>query len=506
MTHLTRYGRRLKMTLIAGMSAACFACIFAIPFAENKFNNKVGYYSIVFNGEEIGSANSRQEAEQAMAAARLKFSKEYDSVVYMDNNIDIVEEHKLVASRMSQDELETAIYSSLFNCVTDKENATAYTVRINDFTVTLASKDDVVELMEKVTDKYDTKKEFQVKLSSGDGSYGAYSVDVVQSELKNTDTDIVAAALNGQMASVATDSDTAKDGITGISFEQNVVVNETLAAGANIVSVQQAYDEITKEKEEKTMYVVEEGDCLSLIAGKCDIALNDLLALNEGLTEESLIIPGDELVVTVPKSEISVVVTQRMTYEEDYNAPVQYVDDNTAYRGTNTVISEGTTGHHKVTADVTFVNGVKTDVSYVNEEVMVESQPQVVSVGTLTPPTYLRPSIRMARLPLEEAGSSLASTRPKAPTLIITRTRTGTCSTAKRWPLPLSGTAIPIRMSSGCFPFAMSRVIGRLVKLLLLLRKNAKVPKIKTTGITVLRAMRVPSERIGLWNATATPV
>ena len=41
MTHLTRYGRRLKMTLIAGMSAACFACIFAIPFAENKFNNKV---------------------------------------------------------------------------------------------------------------------------------------------------------------------------------------------------------------------------------------------------------------------------------------------------------------------------------------------------------------------------------------------------------------------------------------------------------------------------------
>ena len=75
------------------------------------------------------------------------------------------------------------------------------------------------------------------------------------------------------------------------------------------MSVQQAYDEITKEKEEKTMYVVEEGDCLSLIAGKCDIALNDLLALNEGLTEESLIIPGDELVVTVPKSEISVVVT-----------------------------------------------------------------------------------------------------------------------------------------------------------------------------------------------------
>lgn len=92
------------------------------------------------------------------------------------------------------------------------------------------------------------------------------------------------------------------------------------------------------------------------------------------------------------------------------------------------------------------------------------------------------------------------------PIPIITRTRTGTCSAVKRWPLPLSGTAIPIRMSSGYFPFPMTRVIGRLVRLLLLLRKNAKVPKIKTTGITVLRAMRAPSERIGLWNATATPV
>ena len=48
--------------------------------------------------------------------------------------------------------------------------------------------------------------------------------------------------------------------------------------------------------------------------------------------------------------------------------------------------------------------------------------------------------------------------------------------------------------------------MAKYIQLLLLLRKNAKVPKIKTTGIMVLRAMRVPSERIGLWNATATPV
>ena len=212
MTHITRYGRRLRMTLIGGMSAACFVCLFAIPFAEKKLlKNEVGYYSVVFNGQEIGSANTRQEAEQALADARLKFSQSYDSVVYMDNSIEIVEESKLVSKRMSQEDLESAIYSSLFACVTDKENATAYTVRIDDFTVTLATKDDVVELMEMVTSKYDSQNEFQVKLSSGDSSYGAYSVDIVQSELKNTDTDIVAAALNRESVAAAQDDTVQED-------------------------------------------------------------------------------------------------------------------------------------------------------------------------------------------------------------------------------------------------------------------------------------------------------
>ena len=71
---------------------------------------------------------------------------------------------------MSESELEDVLYSTLFACVSDKENATAYTLRMDDFTVTLSSKEEIVELMEKVTANYDTKKEFQVKLASGDSS------------------------------------------------------------------------------------------------------------------------------------------------------------------------------------------------------------------------------------------------------------------------------------------------------------------------------------------------
>lgn len=390
--HFTQYGRRLKTTLISGMSVACLACIVAIPFVEKKlFNTQAGYYSIQFNGQEVGAANTRAEAEDALASARLKFGKEYDSVIYMDNSIDIVEQPKVVASRMSESELEDVLYSTLFACVSDKENATAYTLRMDDFTVTLSSKEEIVELMEKVTSNYDTKNEFQVKLASGDSSYGTYSLDVVKSDIKETATDIVASALNGESGLNTEETHSLKDGLVGIGFEQELSINETMASGADIMTVQQAYDAITKEKEAKTTYVVEQGDCLSIIANKCDISLNDLYALNEGLTENTLIAPGDVLVVTVPKSELSVVVTERKTYEEDFDADVQYVDDDTQYRGYSKVITEGSSGHHKVTADITTVNGVQTALQYVEETVTAEPVAKVVSVGTLTPPTYLKP-------------------------------------------------------------------------------------------------------------------
>lgn len=391
MTHITRYGRRLRLTLISGMSTACLVCLFAIPFAEKKLlKNEVGYYSVQLNGVEIGSANTRTDAEQALADARKKFSQEYETVVYMEDQIQIVEQPKLVSTRMTEDELASSIYSNLFACVTDKAQELAYTVRIDDFTVTLATKEEVVELMERVTSKYDTSNEFQVTLASSEGN-GDYAIDVAKSEIRNTDTDIVAAAINGTAVARSEDGSVSRDGITGITFAEQVVVHETLAAGAQLVSVQDAYDAITKEKEEKTVYYVQAGDCLSVIANKNNLTLDELLALNEGMTEESLIVPGDAITVTVPVSELSVVITKQMTYEEAYNADAEYVDDDTAYRGDNKVISEGTTGRRRVTADITYVNGVQTEIEYLEQTILEPSQPQVISVGTRTAPTYIRP-------------------------------------------------------------------------------------------------------------------
>lgn len=392
MTHLTKYGRRMRLTLISAMSVACIACLFTIPFVEKKLlKNEVGYYSVVIDGSTVGAVNSEEEAQQALADARLKFNQDYDSIVYMNPDVSIVEEDRTIATRMTEDELTSAIYSNLFSAVVEMDKQLAYTVRIDDFTVSLATRDEVVELMEKVTSKYDENNEFQVSLNSADDSGKTFGIDVVKSELKNTDIDIVAAAINGGSTKTEEQGDVVDDGITEISFEESVEVNQTQASSVSLLSVDQAYEAITKEKAEKTVYYVQDGDSLSVIAKKYNLKIADLLSMNSGLTEQSVIIPGDEIVVTVPKSELSVKTVKRKTYEEDYDADVQYVDDDSAYCGTNTVVSEGKSGHRKVTADITYTNGSQTDIDYVDQNIITEAQPKIVKVGTKTRPAYMKP-------------------------------------------------------------------------------------------------------------------
>ena len=88
MAHLTKYGKRMKLTLVSAMSAACMACVVAIPFVEKKIlKNDVGYVSVTVNGEEVGAVNTQEEAQQAVTEARLRFSNDYSNVVYLDPDV-----------------------------------------------------------------------------------------------------------------------------------------------------------------------------------------------------------------------------------------------------------------------------------------------------------------------------------------------------------------------------------------------------------------------------------
>ena len=54
MERLSRYGRRMRITLIKTMTVACFVCIIAIPFLSKKLlKTEANYYSITINGIKV---------------------------------------------------------------------------------------------------------------------------------------------------------------------------------------------------------------------------------------------------------------------------------------------------------------------------------------------------------------------------------------------------------------------------------------------------------------------
>lgn len=71
------------------------------------------------------------------------------------------------------------------------------------------------------------------------------------------------------------------------------------------------------------------------------------LKLNDIASQNVVVVPGDELVVTVPDTQITVLTTKQLSYDEDYKAEVSYIDDNNNSRGTNTILDEGTSGKER---------------------------------------------------------------------------------------------------------------------------------------------------------------
>ena len=66
------------------------------------------------------------------------------------------------------------------------------------------------------------------------------------------------------------------DGLTGIGFSNDVVVVEVPADNAVTTSVTDAYENITKEHAEKTVYTVQAGDVLSVIAQNNGLTISEL--------------------------------------------------------------------------------------------------------------------------------------------------------------------------------------------------------------------------------------
>ena len=362
------FGKKFKLNYAGWAVACCLMMLMVIPIQGDSVSSSITYNEVLLNGEVIGAVADPEVVNQAFLNARARSARETEGLVLGNVECSLQKVPRLFGTTLEQSELENVIYDLL------KEQVKAakqkyYLVKVNEFTVYLYGIDEVKALLEAALKPYDPDGLFEVNvISDTSRELNVFTVEVTPKE---------------ELAE--------GDGLKALNFSEKVEISEAYVDADRVSKISEAIEAVTKETEKNQTYEVQPGDTLSVIANSRGYYVDEVLALNPGLTRDATLHLGDEIVISVPEPELSVLTTEQSTYEEDYDAETQYIENDSWYTTQQVVRQEAVPGHHEVTVLTTSRNGTETSREMVSENVITEPVPEIIEKGTQTPPTYIKP-------------------------------------------------------------------------------------------------------------------
>lgn len=172
-----------------------------------------------------------------------------------------------------------------------------------------------------------------------------------------------------------------------VRLSENVSLSEEKINPAKILSVEEAVSYIQKGTLEEKKYVVKEGDVLGRIANNHGMTLKEMLSINPGLKEDSLLKIGQELNITMYEPLAEVIVEKEVFKKEVIPFSVEVEEDSSMYKGDKKVKQKGKDGSREVTYKLVEKNGVVANKEVVNENILEEAVPKIVAKGTKVIPS-----------------------------------------------------------------------------------------------------------------------
>ena len=167
-----------------------------------------------------------------------------------------------------------------------------------------------------------------------------------------------------------------------VQFESQITYEPGLYLTESIVSEDSIIRLITSKKNVASYYTVVSGDSPLGVIATLGMSEEELAKLNPGFSLESSLFIGDKLLITQEEPFLAVSVTRTETYEENTDYETEYIDDSTHYQGSSTIIQDGIKGVERVTADVSYINGIETRRKVISRETVSEPTSQIIALGT----------------------------------------------------------------------------------------------------------------------------
>ena len=173
-----------------------------------------------------------------------------------------------------------------------------------------------------------------------------------------------------------------------ISFEPGLYLAESVVSDDSIIRL------ITSKRSVAAYYTAREGDSPSAICDTLGMTYEEIAALNPGFSEDTVIYVGDRFLIDQEEPFLAVTVTRLESYDVYTDYDTEHYDDSTHYVGSYTTYQEGVPGTDRVTANVSYINGVEVRRKEITRITVTDPVTEIIYDGTKELPPDLPISIQ----------------------------------------------------------------------------------------------------------------
>ena len=403
MKKITKYYKRLRISYIR---TALFVILLNILFLPNYAKvepDGENFFHITLNGKSIGSCGKGTDVEELLREARMSVAKDSEDIVYVEAELTVEGESVDFAAVDSEQDLKQKMETVLKESKQETLKR-AYTVKIKNYTLNLASSEDVKTVLQAALDQYEENRQYTVELVMDPTRELNALTAIVEDNSVEKKAEVepfpnagFEAHMEDALATVKADDGEVDFsdidyGLTSLAYGDDIEVVDTYMMEEKLTPVSEAVAQITSVEEKNAIYVVQSGDTLSEISENVNIDMDKIISLNDAIENElSVIRVGQEIIITQPEPPLSVERQEQVYYEEDYEADIVYVDNDDWYTTEEVTLQEPSAGHRKVAVLVSYRNDKEVSREILKEEVVMEAVPKIVEKGTKIPPSYIKP-------------------------------------------------------------------------------------------------------------------
>ncbi len=312
--------------------------------------NTIDVWHVYVNEEQAGTVTDPQIIENYVDQRYENLEKQYPQVHIVLNEEDIAFEKE--TSFKPESDNDQAL-SALDNMLEEKTVGVA--LKIDGETVAIVKDQETADAI---------LNDIKLHFTANEQDEAARNVQI----LSDDEAEQVARATNREYQSVG--------------FVEEVGIDETEGFDpSQLADPEQLVDKLLTGDVAPTKYVVKEGDCLSCIADKLDISVDEIKAKNPQLKNDNIYI-GDELDVTILQPHLSVKTEEHVEELHDIQYETIYKQDDELKMGKTVVDQEGVNGKQLLTFKITKINGMELEQELVSKEIIEEPVSAIVRRGT----------------------------------------------------------------------------------------------------------------------------